>query len=169
MVLDRPLASSGDDQDVGDAGRDGLLDDVLDRRLVDDRKHLLGLALRRGKEPRSEPCGRDHRLSHRLLAHELLLVAVDRAASWAWTRGPPLRPAKRYLPRCIGASGDRVDGLSVGGAAATALSVGFGCQPATERVLLPAYETAEVRGVAQDDHDRQRGRHRDVEPAAAPP
>ncbi|MBL5973831.1 MAG: hypothetical protein D3X82_08725 [Candidatus Leucobacter sulfamidivorax] len=44
------------------AGRHGLLDDVLDRRLVDDRQHLLRHGLRRGQEPRAEARGRDHGL-----------------------------------------------------------------------------------------------------------
>jgi hypothetical protein len=45
VVLDRTLPAASDDQDLGDPGPDGLLDHVLDRRLVDDRQHLLGLRL----------------------------------------------------------------------------------------------------------------------------
>ena len=37
MVLDRPLLARGDDDDLLDAGGDGLLDRVLDDRLVDQR------------------------------------------------------------------------------------------------------------------------------------
>ena len=39
-----------------------LLHHVLDRRLVDDRQHLLGLALRGGEEPGAEARGGDDRL-----------------------------------------------------------------------------------------------------------
>ena len=54
MVLDRALAASRDDQDVRQAGVNGFLHDVLDGRLVEERKHLLRLGLRRRKEPRTE-------------------------------------------------------------------------------------------------------------------
>ena len=63
VVLDRALAPPGDDQDVRDARAHGLLDHVLDGRLVDDRQHLLGLRLGGGQEPRAEPGGRDDRLA----------------------------------------------------------------------------------------------------------
>ena len=39
---------------------DGLLDHVLDGRLVDERQHLLGLGLGGGQEPGAEAGGRDH-------------------------------------------------------------------------------------------------------------
>ena len=67
VVLDGVLAAAGDHEDVGEAGRHRLFDDVLDRRLVDDRQHLLGLALRHRQEPRAEPGGGDHRFRHGLL------------------------------------------------------------------------------------------------------
>ena len=47
--------------------RDRLLDDVLDRRLVDDRQHLLRLAFVAGQEARAEPGGGDDRLLDHLL------------------------------------------------------------------------------------------------------
>ena len=59
VVRDRVLVASDDDQDVVDAGLCGLFDDVLDRRLVDDRQHLLGHRLGGGKEPRAESGGRN--------------------------------------------------------------------------------------------------------------
>ena len=43
VVLERALAAPGDDEDVSDSGVDGLFDDVLDGRLVDQREHLFGL------------------------------------------------------------------------------------------------------------------------------
>ena len=68
VVLDGALAAAGDDEDVGEPGRDRLLHHVLDRRLVDDRQHLLRLALRGREEPRAETGGGDDRLLHRLLS-----------------------------------------------------------------------------------------------------
>jgi hypothetical protein len=50
VVDDRVLAPAGDDDDVGQAGPNGLLDHVLDGRLVQQRQHLLGLRLGRRKE-----------------------------------------------------------------------------------------------------------------------
>ena len=63
VVLDRPLLAAGDDDDLLDAGRDGLLDRVLDDRLVDQRQHLLGLRLGGGEEPRAPAGGRKHGLA----------------------------------------------------------------------------------------------------------
>ncbi|MPN17625.1 hypothetical protein SDC9_164980 [bioreactor metagenome] len=45
MVLNGFLGTAGDDDNILDAGLDGFLDDKLNRRLVHDRKHLLGLRL----------------------------------------------------------------------------------------------------------------------------
>ena len=53
-----PLLAAGDDDDLLDAGRDRLLDAVLDDRLVDERQHLLGLRLGRGQEPCAPAGGR---------------------------------------------------------------------------------------------------------------
>ena len=58
MILDRVLAASGDQDDVGDAGRDRLFDAVLDDWLVDERQHLFRLRLGRREKPRAESCGR---------------------------------------------------------------------------------------------------------------
>ena len=75
VVLDGVLAPPGDDEDVGDAGPDRLLDDVLDGRLVDEREHLLRLGLGGRKEPGAEPGRRDHRLPH----HRLTIPSTDTA------------------------------------------------------------------------------------------
>src|SRR4029453_16608550 len=64
VVLDRALAAAGDDQDVFEAGPYRLLDDVLDRRLVDHRQHLLGLVLGRRQEARPQPGGRYDRFTY---------------------------------------------------------------------------------------------------------
>ncbi len=45
VVLHRRLATAGDDDDVGAACCDRLFHRVLDQRLVDKRKHLLGSGL----------------------------------------------------------------------------------------------------------------------------
>ena len=80
VVLEGALAAAGDDEDVGDAGPDRLLDDVLDRRLVDERQHLLGLRFGRRKETSAEPRRRDDRLPH----HRLTIPRTDTAAArWA--------------------------------------------------------------------------------------
>jgi hypothetical protein len=51
VVFEGPLAATGDDQDVGDPGPDGLLHHVLDGRFVYQRQHLLRLGLGRREEP----------------------------------------------------------------------------------------------------------------------
>ena len=56
VVLDRPFLAGGDDDDLLDPGRHGLLDRVLDDRLVDERQHLLGLGLG-GREEAGAPAG----------------------------------------------------------------------------------------------------------------
>ncbi len=61
MVLNRPLMLAGDDDDVLDARLDRLFNDVLDRRFVEDRQHLLRHRLRRREEPRSKSCSRNDR------------------------------------------------------------------------------------------------------------
>jgi len=48
VILDRFLPFPRHDEDVMDSACDGLLHDVLDGRLVDNRDHLLGLCLRVG-------------------------------------------------------------------------------------------------------------------------
>jgi hypothetical protein len=50
VVLQRPLVAAGDHEDVVQPGPHRLLDDVLDRRLVDDRQHLLREALVAGRK-----------------------------------------------------------------------------------------------------------------------
>src|SRR5439155_21032784 len=65
VVFDRPLAATRDDEDLPHPARDGLLDDKLDRGLVDDRDHLLRHGLRVWKEPSAQPGGGDDRF-HRV-------------------------------------------------------------------------------------------------------
>ena len=64
MVLDRVLAAAGDQDDVVDAGGDGLFDAVLNDRLVDERQHLLGLRLGGREKPRAESGGGEDRLAN---------------------------------------------------------------------------------------------------------
>ena len=65
MVLDRPLVAAGDEDHLAHAGGVGLLDRVLDQRLVDDRQHLLGLGLGRGQEAGAEAGHRKDRFVER--------------------------------------------------------------------------------------------------------
>ena len=64
VVFEGALAPARDDQDVADARPHSLLDHVLDRRLVDERQHLLGLSLRGRQKSSAEPRRRNHRLAH---------------------------------------------------------------------------------------------------------
>lgn len=78
VVLEGTLVATGDHQNVRKTGRDGLLDDVLDRRFVDDRQHLLRRRLGRRKEAGAEARGRDDSLADpaepgERLIHELHL------------------------------------------------------------------------------------------------
>ena len=66
VILDRVLAAAGDEDDVVDAGRDRLLDAVLDDRLVDERQHFLRLRLGGGQEAGAEAGGGEDRLANRL-------------------------------------------------------------------------------------------------------
>jgi hypothetical protein len=59
VVLDGALLAARDDDDLFDAGRDGLLDRVLDDRLVDEREHLLRLRLGRRQEAGAPAGGRE--------------------------------------------------------------------------------------------------------------
>ena len=56
VILDGALVAAGDDQDVVDAAFAGLLDHVLDHRLVDDRQHLFWLRLGCREEPGAKTC-----------------------------------------------------------------------------------------------------------------
>ena len=62
VVLDRALVAAGDEDHVGDAGGRGLLDRVLDERLVDDRQHFLRARLGGGQEAAAEAGDRERRL-----------------------------------------------------------------------------------------------------------
>ena len=48
VILDRALAAGGDKDDLADAAAPGLLDDVMDRRTIDDGKQLFGHHFRGG-------------------------------------------------------------------------------------------------------------------------
>ena len=68
MILDGVLAAPRDQNDVVDAGGDGLFDAVLNDRLVDERQHLLGLRLGGRQKPRARVRRRGRRLCARRLA-----------------------------------------------------------------------------------------------------
>ena len=63
MVLDDALVAAGDEDEMLDAGRARLVDDVLDQRPVDHRQHLLRHRLGGGKEARAEPGDGKHGLA----------------------------------------------------------------------------------------------------------
>ena len=67
VVLDRPLLAAGDDDDLLDARGHGLLDRVLDDRLVDQGEHFLRLCLGRRQEPGAPSSGGEDRFAN---AHE---------------------------------------------------------------------------------------------------
>ena len=57
----------------------GLLDHVLDGRLVDDRQHLLGLRLGGRQEPGAEPGGGDDGLADRMCGGHAALSSAARS------------------------------------------------------------------------------------------
>jgi hypothetical protein len=54
VIFDGALVLTGDDDDLLDARRRGLFDDVLNDGLIDDGQHLLGLGLGRRQEARAK-------------------------------------------------------------------------------------------------------------------
>ena len=67
VVLDGALVAAGDEDHLAYARGIGLLDRVLHQRLVDDRQHLLGQRLGRGKKSGAEPGHRKDRVSNQHL------------------------------------------------------------------------------------------------------
>ena len=59
VILDRLLAFAGHQQHVIDSGGGGFFDDVLNRRLVENRQQLLRDSLGGGQHPRPETRGGD--------------------------------------------------------------------------------------------------------------
>jgi hypothetical protein len=95
VILDRALLAAGDDDDLLDAGRDRLLDGVLDDRLVDQRQHLLRLRLRGGQEASAPAGGREDSLAD---AHRTSRGSEERGMSAEkYTPGP--RRARPGEPR----------------------------------------------------------------------
>ena len=64
MVLDHALVAAGDEDELLDARRARLVDDVLQDRPIDDGQHLLGDRLGRGQEARAEARDRQHRFAN---------------------------------------------------------------------------------------------------------
>lgn len=69
MVLDGTLAMAADDQQFLDTARQRFLDDILDRRLVDNRQHLLWRRLRCRQEPRAVTSGWNNGLANLFHIH----------------------------------------------------------------------------------------------------
>ena len=63
VILDGALAVAADDEDLLDAARERLFDDVLDGRLIDDWQHLLRRRLRSRQEARAVACCWNDRFS----------------------------------------------------------------------------------------------------------
>ena len=63
MVLDGALATAGDDQDLGDAGLDGLFHNILDHRFVHDGEHFFGDGLGGRKHTGAQAGCRDNCLA----------------------------------------------------------------------------------------------------------
>ncbi|MOA19664.1 hypothetical protein D3C78_1400630 [compost metagenome] len=53
MILNRSFSFTRNNDDVFNTGGNSFLDNVLDSRLIDDRKHFLWHRLSRGKKARS--------------------------------------------------------------------------------------------------------------------
>ena len=68
VVFHGALAAAGDDDDVLDAGGDGLFNAVLDDGLVDQSQHLFGDDFGGGQKTRAESAGGEDRLAY-LLCH----------------------------------------------------------------------------------------------------
>ena len=54
MILDHALVAAGDEDEMFDAGLPGLVDHILDQRLVDDGQHFLGHRLGGGQDAGAE-------------------------------------------------------------------------------------------------------------------
>ena len=59
MILDHALVAPGDEDEMLDAGFLGLVDDVLDQRLVDDGQHFLRHRLGGGQDAGAEAGDRE--------------------------------------------------------------------------------------------------------------
>ena len=114
VILDRALLARGHDDDLLDAGGDGLLDRVLDHRLVDEREHLLRLGLgRREKSGSPTGGGKDgfsdsHRTSGAALVDRPSIARGPRQtrpgrARWGIELRPPGGPGVASVGRHFGA------------------------------------------------------------------
>ena len=60
MILDHALVAAGDEDEMLDAGFPGLVDHILDQRLVDDGEHFLRHRLGGGQDAGAEAGDRKH-------------------------------------------------------------------------------------------------------------
>src|SRR6185295_12688552 len=81
------LVASGDEDEMFDAGLLGLVVDVLDQRLVDDRQHFLRHGLGGGQEAGAEAGNRQHGLLQRLVGGQWPLLATGSVALAGWCGG----------------------------------------------------------------------------------
>lgn len=73
VIFDRTFSSSGNDDDVFDAGCDGLLHDVLNQRLVDQREHLFGRGFGSGEKACAQSSSGNNGLTY-IHAHHRAIV-----------------------------------------------------------------------------------------------
>jgi hypothetical protein len=98
MIVNRALAPARDKEEFFDARRLGLLDGVMNERLVDDRQHLFGHRLGRRQKPGAQPGDRENGLADRFV-HELLdrVAPEDPGNSCATRSRPPASRAERIV------------------------------------------------------------------------
>ena len=87
MVVDRALGAARDKKELLDPGRLGLLDSVVNERLVDDRQHFFRHCLGRRQKPGAQPGNRENSLADRLV-HELLAIGYAHECGM-WTPAEP--------------------------------------------------------------------------------
>jgi 5-formyltetrahydrofolate cyclo-ligase len=109
VVGNRFLTSTGDNEQVAEAGAGGLLDDVLDGRGVDDGQKLLAHCFGRRQEPSAESCGGDDSLARRSHGrHVGRLTAVAEEAEKAVWRSRLLVARAALPPARLAAAADAV-------------------------------------------------------------
>src|SRR6266852_8768437 len=96
MIFDRALVPSGDENHVADPRGHGLLDRVLDERLVDDGHHLLRARLGRRKEAAAHAGHGENGLRH--FFHALASLNIFRRPASSTMAMPSSRALSSLLP-----------------------------------------------------------------------
>src|SRR5690606_26480727 len=82
VIFHRGLGAARDEDELFDPRRRGLLDRVLDERLVDEVQHLLRHGLRRRQKPGTEAADRKDGLADFLLHYGLLFLLDSAENGW---------------------------------------------------------------------------------------